>query len=137
MRIKLQEGAKSPTRAHSTDAGLDLYAMHGGCVRAGQTATFHTGVHVELPEGTAGVLLPKSGLMVKKDILTFGLVDEGYDGEIMVHMFNLGQTDQTIEAGDKISQMIVTAVLYEPVEIVDEINGGERGDGGFGSTGRQ
>lgn len=136
MKIKLQPGAISPTRAHPTDAGLDLYAMHGGCVKAGQTATFHTGVHVELPEGTAGVLLPKSGLMTRKDILTFGLVDEGYDGEIMVHMFNEGPNDQTIEAGDKISQMVILPVLYEPVEIVDEIRGGDRGHGGFGSTGR-
>ena len=136
MRVKLQPGAVPPTRAHSTDAGLDLYAMHGGCVKAGQTATFHTGVHVQLPKGTAGVLLPKSGLMTRKDILTFGLVDEGYDGEIMVHMFNEGTTDQTIKAGDKISQMIVVPVLYEPVEIVDSITGGDRGSSGFGSTGR-
>ena len=136
MKVKLQDGAFAPTRAHETDAGLDLYAMHGGCVKAGQTATFHTGVHVELPKGTAGVLLPKSGLMVKRDILTFGLVDEGYDGEIMVHMFNFSDIDQTINAGDKISQIVVTEVVYEPVEIVDEISGGDRGADGFGSTGR-
>lgn len=137
MRIKLQAGAVAPSRAHETDAGLDLYAMHGGCVRAGQTATFHTGVHVELPHETGGILLPKSGLMVKRDVLTFGLVDEGYDGEIMVHMFNLGGEDVTIEAGDKISQMVVARVVYEPVEVVDDISGGDRGENGFGSTGRR
>ena len=136
MKVKLAPNGKAPTRAHKTDAGLDLYAMHGGCVKAGQTATFHTGVYVELPKGTAGVLLPKSGLMTKKDILTFGLVDEGYDGEIMVHMFNEGPNDQTIEAGDKISQMVILPVLYEPVEVVDKIEGGERGENGFGSSGR-
>ena len=136
MRVKLTPGAKAPTRAHSTDAGLDLYAMHGGLVRAGRTATFHTGVHVELPHETAGVLLPKSGLMTKHDILTFGIVDQGYDGEIMVHMFNFGANDYEVEAGQKISQMLTVCVKYEPVEVVDEISGGERGTNGFGSTGR-
>lgn len=135
MRIKLDEGAFEPVRAHSTDAGLDLRAMRGGLVRAGQAATFHTGVHVELPGGTAGVLLPKSGLMTNRDIITFGVVDESYRGEVLVHMFNLGSEDYSVRAGDKISQMLVVPVLYEAVEIVDELSEGERGDSGFGSTG--
>lgn len=134
MRIKLDEGAFEPVRAHSTDAGLDLRAMRGGLVRAGQAATFHTGVHVELPAGTAGVMQPKSGLMTNRDIITFGVVDEGYRGEVLVHMFNLGSEDYSVRAGDKISQMLVVPVRYE-VEIVDELSNGERGDSGFGSTG--
>lgn len=135
MRIKLDEGAFEPVRAHSTDAGLDLRAMRGGLVRAGQAATFHTGVHVELPAGTAGVLLPKSGLMTNRDIITFGVVDESYRGEVLVHMFNLGCEDYSVRAGDKISQMLVVPVRYEAVEIVNELSDGERGDAGFGSTG--
>lgn len=136
MKVKLDDGAFEPKRAHATDAGLDLMAMHGGCVKAGQTATFHTGVHVELPKGTAGVLLPKSGLMTRHDIITFGVVDEPYRGEIMVHMFNFGNTDYTVNAGDKISQMLVIPARYEQVDIVEELSPGERGDAGFGSTGR-
>ena len=136
MRVVAENAGMAPTRAHSTDAGLDLYAMHCGVVRAKQAATFNTGVHVELPPGTAGVLLPKSGLMTRQDILTFGVVDEGYRGEIRVHMFNLGNSDYNVEAGDKISQMLVIPVLYEPVEIVDELSDGERGAAGFGSTGK-
>lgn len=136
MKIKLDGGAFAPTRAHKDDAGLDLYAMFDGCVRAKQSATFHTGVHVELPHGTAGILLPKSGLMTKHDIITFGVVDESYRGEIMVHMFNCGGTDYSVKAGDKVSQMLVVPVLYEDVEIVDELSAGERGNSGFGSTGR-
>ena len=135
MRIKLDDGAFMPKREHKTDAGLDLRAMYGGCVKAGQAATFHTGVHVELPKGTAGVLLPKSGLMTKRDIVTFGVVDETYRGEIMVHVFNHGTEDYSINAGDKISQMLVLDVRYEPVEVVDELSEGERGCRGFGSTG--
>ena len=126
--------AKCPSRAHNTDAGLDMYAMHGGIVRANQAATFHTGVHVELPSGTAGILLPKSGMMLR-DLLTFGVVDDGYTGEILVHIFNHGGEDYCICAGDKISQMLIVPVLYEPVEIVEEISGGDRGSAGFGSTG--
>ena len=136
MRVKLDNGAIAPTRAHTTDAGLDLYAMHDGIVRAGQSATFHTGTHVELPENTAGVLLPKSGLMTKHDIITFGVVDQPYRGEIMVHMFNCGDVDYNVKAGDKVSQMLVIPVLYECVELVDELSDSERGAHGFGSSGR-
>jgi len=136
MKVKLEQNAKAPTRAHDTDAGLDLYAMHGGLVRAHQTATFNTGVHVELPRGTAGILMPKSGMMTHHDLLTFGIVDEGYTGEILVHIFNCGGTDYSVSPGDKISQMLIVPVLYEPVEIVDSINGGDRGENGFGSSGR-
>lgn len=136
MRIKLDDGAKQPKRQHPTDAGLDLYAMHDGIVRAKQSSTFHTGIHIELPKGTAGILLPKSGLMTKHDIITFGVVDESYRGEIMVHMFNCGGEDYSVRAGDKISQMLVIPVLYVPVEVVDELSDGERGNAGFGSTGR-
>lgn len=136
MRIKLDDGAKCPKRQHSTDAGLDLYAMRDGLVRAGQSATFGTGVHVELPHNTAGVLLPKSGLMVNHDIITFGVVDEPYRGEIKVHMFNCGSEDYSVKAGDKISQMLVLPVMYEEIEVVDELSDSDRGAAGFGSTGR-
>ena len=137
MRVMIEAGAKCPTRAHPNDAGLDLYAMHGGCVKAGQTATFHTGIHVELPEGTAGVILPKSGLMTKQDILAFGVIDEPYRGEILVHMFNLGHEDYNVMAGDKLTQMLVLGVRYEELEIVDQLSDTDRGNSGFGSTGRQ
>lgn len=136
MRIKLDEGAFAPVRANDTDAGLDIFAIKGGVVMAGQSAVFHTGVHVELNHGIMGDVRPKSGLMFKHDLLTFGTVDEGYDGEIMVKMFNLGKTDYTVRRGDKITQLATVKVVYEPVEIVEEIGGGARGSSGFGSTGR-
>lgn len=145
MRVKLdtytdangqERAAKAPSRAYSTDAGLDIYALHSGIVRAGQAATFRTGVHIELPPGTAGVMLPKSGLMTKQDIVTFGVIDETYRGEIMVHMFNHGKEDYSVRAGDKLTQLLVLDVRHEPVEIVDELSEGERGNAGFGSSGR-
>ena len=136
MKIKLDEGAFMPKREHATDAGLDIRAMKKGLVRAGQSVTFHTGVHIQLPPNTAGLFVSKSGLMMNHDITATGLVDEGYDGEIMVKLFNHGNTDYMVEAGDKIGQLVVMPVLYEPVHIVDSIAAGKRGNAGFGSTGK-
>lgn len=136
MRIKLDDRAFAPKRAHDTDAGLDIRAMHDGTVMPGKSEIFHTGVHVQLPHDVMGDIRPKSGLMMKHDILTFGTVDVGYSGEIMVKVFNLGKEPYSIKRGDKITQLVCTRIVYEDVEIVDEIEGGERGSNGFGSTGR-
>lgn len=137
MQVYLDPGAHAPTRAHATDAGLDLYAMTDGTIPAGGAATFRTGVHVKLPPDKAGILLPKSGLMTRRDILTFGVIDEGYEGEIMVRAQNRGAEAYHVHAGDKITQMLVVPVCYEPVEIVDDFaHTSERGANGFGSTGR-
>ena len=135
MKIKLDEGARVPSRAHPQDAGLDLFALRSGWVRAKKSNTFHTGVHVELPEGTTGILLPKSGLMCKNNIISFGVVDEPYRGEIVVHLFNLGDKDYWVEKGDKIGQMLVMNVRYEDIEIVSKLSETDRGESGFGSTG--
>lgn len=136
MNIKLDPGAFPPMRMHPTDAGLDIRAMTDGIVRAGQSAVFRTGVHVKQPESTAGLCVSKSGLMIDHDITSTGLIDEGYDGEVMVKLFNHGSEDYHVKAGDKITQLVVIPVMYEPVEIVDSIQGGKRGSKGFGSTGR-
>ena len=136
MRVKLDDGAFMPKREHATDAGLDIRAIKDGIVRAGQSATFHTGVHIELPSELMGDVRPKSGLMFNRDILTFGTVDEGYDGEIMIHMFNLGREDYNVRRGDKIAQLATTRVVYVDPVLSDEIAGGDRGARGFGSTGR-
>lgn len=136
MKVVLDEGAFMPERAHPTDAGLDIRAMKNGIVRAGQSVMFHTGVHVDLPEGTAGLFVSKSGLMMDHDITSTGLVDETYNGEIMVKLFNHGSEDYNVRAGDKISQLVVIPVEYvEPVK-VEHIESRGRGDNGFGSTGR-
>lgn len=138
MKVMLDPGAYEPTRAHDTDAGLDIYAKEGdnAIIRWKDSVTFHTGVHVELPKGCAGLLVSKSGLNVKNDITSTGLIDEGYSGEIVVKLYNHGPSTHVVRAGDKISQLVIIPVRYEPVEIVDSISGGERGDNGFGSTGR-
>lgn len=136
MKVKLDQGAFAPTRAHDIDAGLDLYAMDDRIVEAKGSAIFRTGVHVELPKGCCGLLVSKSGLNVKHGITSTGLIDEGYSGDIAVKLYNHSGYDFTVRRGDKISQLVIIPVKYEPVEIVDEIESGERGDAGFGSTGR-
>lgn len=126
----------APTRAHDTDAGLDLYAAERVTVPPHGFAVVRTGTHVELPEGCAGLLVSKSGLCSRYGITTTGLIDEGFTGEILVTMFNQWDREYYVRQHDKVSQLVVIPVRYEPVEIAEEISGGDRGDKGFGSTGR-
>lgn len=135
MKVKVDPGAHVPTRAHFTDAGLDLYSKDRGIVPAHGGKVFGTGVHVELPKGCAGLLVSKSGLNTKQGITSTGLIDEGYSGEIMVKLYNHSDEDVFIERHQKISQLVVLQVRYEPVEIAVKIQSGDRGDAGFGSTG--
>lgn len=136
MRIKLDEGAFAPSRAHDTDAGMDLRTPIKVTVPAHGSAVIDTGVHVQLPPECAGVLVSKSGLNVMHDITTTGLIDEGYTGSIRVKIYNHGGSDWTFMPGDKVSQLVVIHVRYTSVEIVQSIDGGERGSDGFGSTGK-
>ena len=138
MKVYLEKGAFMPTRAHTTDAGLDIRAREKKVVHPFNSAVFKTGVHVQLPKGTAGVLISKSGLNVNHNITSTGLIDEGYTGEIVVKLHNHGNRPYVVEKGDKISQLVIIPVLYEPVEV--DLDGlyadTERGNNGFGSSGK-
>ena len=136
MKVMLDAGAFLPTRAHKTDAGLDIRAREQKTVWPNNSEVFHTGVHVQLPEGTAGVVIAKSGLNVKHDLTSTGLIDEGYTGEIIVKLYNHGNKPYTVEIGDKISQLVIQPVLYEDCELVESFPETERGSCGFGSSGR-
>lgn len=138
MKIKLEEGAKIPTRAHDTDAGLDIYSRETKTVPAKGSAIFDTGVHVELPATppTVGFLKSKSGLNVKHGITSEGVIDVGYTGSIVVKLYNNSDTDYTVNAGDKISQLVILPILTPSLELVETLEETERGSGGFGSTGR-
>lgn len=136
MKIKVDLGGFEPSRAHATDAGMDLRTPVAVTVPAHGSAVVDTKTHVELPQGCAGLIVSKSGLNVKHGITSAGLVDDGYTGTILVRLYNHSDEDYSFSEGDKVTQLVVMPVRYEPVEIVDSIYGGERGDGGFGSTGR-
>ena len=136
MRIKLSRNAIMPTRAHPWDAGLDLYAMYDGFIRCNSHHTFDTGVHVEIPEGYVGYIKSKSGLMVNHGITTDGTIDSHYTGPIKVCLFNHGGSKNEVKAGDKIAQLVIHKCELPELEVVEELSETDRGDGGFGSTGR-
>ena len=137
MNIYVEKGAYVPERAHKTDAGLDIKSKETRFVLAHSSAIFHTGLHVQLPHGTAGLLVSKSGLNVNHGITSTGLIDEGYTGEIMVKLYNHSDSDYLVNAGDKISQLVVIPVLYEDIHIMDSLDENtERGAQGFGSSGK-
>lgn len=136
MKIKLDEGAYMPERAHDTDAGLDIRSPVRRIVWSRSREVIDTGVHVEIPAGYAGFLRSKSGLMCNHGILSDGTVDAGYSGSIAVCLINTSDEPYTVEVGDKISQLVVVPCKLDLVELVDEIASGDRGGKGFGSTGR-
>lgn len=136
MKIKLEEGAKMPTRAHPYDGGLDLFATTECTIGVGNRHTFDTGVHVQIPEGCVGFIKSKSGLMTKHGLLTDGTIDSHYNGSIRVCLFNNGLESYTVHAGDKIAQLVIVPCLLPELELVDSLEETDRGDNGFGSTGR-
>ena len=136
IKVRLDDGAFLPERAHDTDAGADLRTPEPFTLFGHSSHTVRTGVHVELPSGCYGRVASKSGLNVLHDIVSDGVVDEGYSGEIVVRLHNLGRENHFFARGDKVSQLIVERVEYPGFVEVDEIRGGERGDAGFGSSGR-
>lgn len=136
MRIVLDENAKIPTRAHETDAGLDLYSRERKLIEARNSAVFDTGVHIELPAGTVGMLKSKSGLNVKHGLTSEGVIDVGYTGSICVKLYNHSGKDYIVEAGDKISQLVILPIVKPNLDLVDELEHTERGNNGFGSTGK-
>ena len=136
MKIKLDNGAYMPTRAHEDDAGLDLYSPETVVIPAKFAMTIDTGVHVELPRGTVGMVKSKSGLNVKHGIQSEGVIDVGYTGSIRVKLYNHSGERYTVHIGDKISQLVILPILTPELELVDELGETERGNKGFGSSGR-
>lgn len=136
MKIKLDEGAKMPTRQHKWDAGLDLYALEDGYILCELSRTFNTGVHVQIPEGCVGFIKSRSGLMVNHGIVTDGTIDAHYTGPIKVCLFNHGTSRYEVKAGDKIAQLVICPCVLPQLELMDSLEETDRGNAGFGSTGR-
>jgi dUTP pyrophosphatase len=137
---RLSETAMLPKRAHDGDAGLDLYACEVAHIGPGERWSVGTGVAVEVPEGHAGLVLPRSGLAQKHGIALVnapGLIDAGYRGELRVLLLNTDPAETfRVEAGDRIAQLVVVPIaLADPVE-AEALTESARGDGGFGSSGR-
>ena len=137
---KLNKRAALPTRAHAGDAGLDLYACEAAHIGPGERWSVGTGIAVEIPEGHAGLVLPRSGLAREHGIALVnspGLIDSGYRGELRILLLNTDPAETfRVNAGDRIAQLLITPIAQPaPVEAGELAESG-RGDGGFGSSGR-
>ncbi len=137
--LKLDSELPSPNRAHPTDAGLDLYARFPVRLEPGEHATVDTGVAVAIPDGHAGLVLPRSGLARRYGVGLAnapGLIDAGYRGEIRVVLINHGRERCSIARGDRIAQLVIVPIVLPVPRIVDRLDETERGADGFGSSGR-
>ncbi|MBU5315907.1 dUTP diphosphatase [Clostridium bornimense] len=137
---KLNEDAIIPFYAHPGDAGLDLFSVEEVTIEPGKRQLVATGISIELPKNTEAQVRPRSGLALKYGVTVLnspGTIDEGYRGEIKVILINHGEEAFKINRGDKIAQMVIMPVLTVGIEEVEILNDSERGEGGFGSTGRK
>lgn len=136
IKVVLDEKAFMPSKAHSTDAGFDLYAMEDACIKSRDGIVINTGVHMAIPEGYVGYVQSRSGLNIKRDIICpTGTIDCGYTGSINVKLYNLGENDYSIHAGDRIAQLVIQPISTEGLELTNALEDTDRGAGGFGSTG--
>jgi dUTP pyrophosphatase len=136
---RLDDRALLPTRAYPDDAGLDLYALDDSVLAPGARASVRTGIAVEIPDGQAGLVLPRSGLARRHGISVVnapGLIDAGYRGEIEVLLLNTDRAAPfAIASGDRIAQLVIVGVQTPDVLEVDELALSQRGTRGFGSSG--
>ncbi len=140
LRVRrLDPSARLPTRAYPGDAGLDLYALEAVTLAPGERASVRTGIAVEIPDGQAGLVLPRSGLAARHGIALVnapGLIDAGYRGELRVLLLNSDRAASfTLACGERIAQLVIIRVETPEVVEVGELALSERGAGGFGSSG--
>lgn len=135
VKVKLDENALLPTKAHKEDAGFDLYSPMECEVKAGESVIVDTGVHMVIPKGYVGFLKSKSGLNVKHGIISEGVIDAGYTGSIVTKLYNRGTETHTFAKGSKLTQIVILPIPGVELETVDTLEETERGTNGFGSSG--
>ncbi len=148
MKIKVyktRQEAKLPVRAHSSDAGMDLFfcpdrSSSEVVLAPGETALFATGLKIEVPKNHMLQIMNKSGIASKTSLVTGAcVVDSGYDGEVFVNLHNIGAEFRTIVPGQKIAQAVMIPISVPSLDLIEEDNiygtSTDRGSGGFGSTG--
>lgn len=136
MKVMLDDGAYMPEKAHKEDAGYDLRTPFSCTIYPNESATINTGVHIQIPFGYVGMLKSKSGLNVKHGLVSEGVIDCGYSGAIVAKLYNHSDRPYAFVKGDKITQLVVMPILVDELQIVDRFDVTERGDNGFGSSGR-
>jgi len=142
MRVlvkRLSPHAVLPRYAHKLDGGLDLASVEFAKLEPGERCAVGTGIAIELPVGTIGLVLPRSGRALAEGLTLVnspGLIDAGYRGEVKVALVNLGREAAKVRPGDRIAQLVVLAAPQVEVVKATELSVTERGEGGFGHTGR-
>ncbi len=139
--IKLQPNAVTPTYGSACAAGADLYALADSdiLIPAGKTVFVSTGIAMEIPEGFVGLVFARSSMGAKRNLAPankVGVIDSDYRGEIRVVLHNHGDTDQVVAPGERVAQLVIVPYLTAEFEECSSLSDTERGDGGFGSTGR-
>ena len=135
---KIHPDAVLPSYAHEGDAGMDVRSVEDAEIAPGSRALVHTGLVMILPRGYEAQVRPRSGLALKHGVTvlnTPGTIDEGYRGEVGVILANFGDAPFAVKKGDRIAQIVVAPVTRAEIVETDEVDGTERGGGGFGSTG--
>lgn len=138
---KISENAKNPTYGTEFSAGADIYALLESDIeiKPNETVMIKTGLQMEIPEGYAGFIYPRSGISVKRGLAPankVGVIDSDYRGEIMVALHNHSDDIQKVEKGERIAQLIIAPYIHVNFEEADELDTTIRGEGGFGSTGK-
>ena len=139
LKVKLSDGAPLPKHAKPGDAGLDLTSREDVLLMPHETVIVGTGVAVEIPEGYVGLCFPRSGLASKGYVNLancVGVVDSGYRGEIKAPLHNISGSVRHVERGERVFQLVVMPYATCECVAVDNLSETERGDGGFGSSGR-
>jgi len=134
---KLDESAITPTKANISDAGWDLYSLEDVEIPPASRSLIKTGISLQIPKGFVGLIWPRSGLAVKSGVDVFaGVVDSGYRGDVGVCLYNSSVETVSVKKGDRIAQILFQPVPYFQLTEVTTLSSSERGEGGFGSSGR-
>lgn len=137
---KLQKDAVLPSLGSAYAAGADIYSVEELTILPGETKLVHTGLAMEIPVGYGGFIFARSGLATKRGLAPankVGVIDADYRGEIMVALYNHSATEQTVEKGERVAQLVIMPFLAAEYFEVEELSDTERGTGGFGSSGRK
>lgn len=141
MKLKVKRLSSEitlPGYAHPGDAGLDIYAAAETVMAPGERAQIPTGLALEIPAGYVGLIWDKSGLSHKHGLKTLGgVVDSTYRGELKIGIVNLSPQTRVFKVGDKVAQLLIQPVISVEIAEVQELSDTDRGEGGFGSTGRR
>ena len=137
INIQLEKFAYMPTKEHAADAGWDLYAVEDLYIEPRSSVLVDTGVHIAIPYGCVGFIKSRSSMATKKNIMSdAGVIDSGYTGSIRVKLYTQSNQRQSIKKGDRICQLVILETNMERLCEVKSLENTERGNNGFGSTGR-